>query len=321
MKSKLSKIAAIIIFLIANAIILNAQSNTIEEIQKTPTKYNNEVVKVKGLVKQHIEGNKTSTDMYVLVGDAGGFIRVLTSKGLPETYKKYSVTGILLKDADKGGYFISEQSRVLAEPVQIVETSQITEQLPEPVTKPFPLKIIIIIAIAILIIVLVYFLIKARKNEMNNVDYTDNETAAGAEDSTSEFVADTDDEDFKTIRVLTGAPKTMVFIPGELKIISGEDTGKSFKIAAYPTPAGNIVTIGREKITGEREYAHIQLKEKTVSRKQAEIIQKDGKLSVKNLSETNYSQVDGVELKPGEKADLHKNSTIRTGEVEFQYID
>ena len=98
------------------------------------------------------------------------------------------------------------------------------------------------------------------------------------------------------------------------------DKGKSFKIAGYPTPSGNVVSIGREEIQGERKYAHIQLNQKTISRKQAEIISIEGKLYVKNISETNYTQVDGIELKPNEKVELKPNSTIRTGEIEFQYI-
>jgi len=63
-----------------------------------------------------------------------------------------------------------------------------------------------------------------------------------------------------------------------------------------------------------------ELNQKTISRKQAEIISIEGKLYVKNISETNYTQVDGIELKPNEKVELKPNSTIRTGEIEFQYI-
>jgi hypothetical protein len=127
--------------------------------------------------------------------------------------------------------------------------------------------------------------------------------------------------DFKTVKIITSKPKTMVFIPGELVITTGEDKGKSFRIAGYPTPDGSVVSIGREAVGGERAYAHIQLDNRfrTVSHKQAEVIYRDGKLWVKNLSETNLTQVDGVELKPGEKAELKAGSSMRTGELEFQY--
>jgi len=126
-------------------------------------------------------------------------------------------------------------------------------------------------------------------------------------------------ESFKTIVVSPSAPKTIKFIPGFLEIINGEDKGKNFRIAGYPTPAGGIVTIGREEVAGERAFAHIQLKEKTVSRKQAELISTDGKLYIKNLSETNFTMVDGVELKPEQRIELKSDSIIRMGELEFRY--
>ena len=126
-------------------------------------------------------------------------------------------------------------------------------------------------------------------------------------------------ESYKTIVVSQGAPKTIKFIPGYLEIISGEDKSKKLRIAGYPTPSGGIVTIGREEVLGERAFAHIQLKEKTVSRKQAELISTDGKLFIKNLSETNFTRVDGVELKPEERTELKPGSVIRMGELEFQY--
>ncbi|MCU7497388.1 MAG: FHA domain-containing protein [Ignavibacteria bacterium] len=129
------------------------------------------------------------------------------------------------------------------------------------------------------------------------------------------------ESDFRTIKIVPPAPQTITFIPGLLEIISGDDKGKSFRIAGFPTQEGSVVSIGREVVTGERAYAHIQLNEKfrTVSRRQAELIYRDHKLFVKNLSETNLTQVDGVELKPGECAELKPDAKMRTGELEFQY--
>jgi predicted component of type VI protein secretion system len=77
--------------------------------------------------------------------------------------------------------------------------------------------------------------------------------------------------------------------------------------------------LGREEITGERAYAHIQLHEKTVSRKQAEILSDNGKLIIKNLSTTNYTMVDGKELLPGVTAELKPNTVFKVGEVEIRY--
>lgn len=162
------------------------------------------------------------------------------------------------------------------------------------------------ILLVVLVIVLIYFLFRKKP-------------AAGAPAGGGQQAAYS--TDFKTVKILTSKPKTMVFIPGELVITTGEDKGKSFRIAGFPTPEGSVVSIGREAVSGDRAYAHIQLdgRFRTVSHKQAEVIYKDGKLWVRNVSETNFTQVDGIELKPGEKAELKPMSTIRTGELEFQY--
>jgi hypothetical protein len=127
--------------------------------------------------------------------------------------------------------------------------------------------------------------------------------------------------DLKTVRLAPPSPMTMKYVPGELVLVSGEDKGKAFKIAGFPTPEGSIVTIGREAVTGERAYAHIQIHDRfhTVSRKQAEFIWKDKKLYVKNLSETNPTQVDGAEVKSGKLVQVKPGSIVRTGELEFQY--
>lgn len=129
----------------------------------------------------------------------------------------------------------------------------------------------------------------------------------------------TTSDEFKTIKI-SAPPKTLKFIPGKFVIISGEDKGKELRIAGYPTKAGFIVSVGRKEVLGEKAFAHIQLKEKTVSREQAEFIYDDNKLFVRNLSETNYTQLNGVDLKPGEISEVFPKSIIKFGEVEFQYL-
>jgi predicted component of type VI protein secretion system len=111
----------------------------------------------------------------------------------------------------------------------------------------------------------------------------------------------------------------MKFIPGEFEVITGDDKGRIIKIGGYPTEDGSIVTIGREEVTGQRDFAHIQLKEKTISRRQAEIILKDGKMYIKNLSQTNYTKLDGKEIPPNTSSELNSGSVITFGEVEMKY--
>jgi len=126
-------------------------------------------------------------------------------------------------------------------------------------------------------------------------------------------------QDFATIKIKNSPPPTMLLLPGELEIISGLDRGKTFRIAGFPSSEGAKVTIGRDNVDGDRSHAHIQLLEKTVSRKQAELTYKNSTMYVKNLSETNFTQVDGKLLSPNEETELKSGMILRTGEVEFKY--
>ncbi len=130
----------------------------------------------------------------------------------------------------------------------------------------------------------------------------------------------TGDSDYKTIRVVKNTPKTMKFIPGKFVISDGKDRGKEFKIAAFPTNKGFIVTLGRKEVAGERAYSHIQLNEMTVSREQAELHLIENRLYIKNLSETNPTELNGNPLDPGQMDEVKPGSIVKAGEVEFQYI-
>jgi pSer/pThr/pTyr-binding forkhead associated (FHA) protein len=276
------------------------QKTFIEKIQSHPEKYKGENVLVYGYVKQQIDDSSKTTDSYILQGDKGGNIIVNTASALPETFKKYKVEGIVYISAETGMVFISEKSRVL-------------------VSGGRNMVLIMIIACLLILVVLFGVLFLTNRNRRSGSDRII--TKEPIPSRPAENYDRTAMDDFKTIRIAPSSDsKTMVLIPGELKIIGGEDKGKSFRIAGYPSNSGNVVTIGREVVSGEREYAHIELKEKTVSRQQAEIIQQNGKLWLKNLSKTNLTQVDGVALKIDEMVELKPNSTIKAGEVVFQYV-
>ena len=120
-------------------------------------------------------------------------------------------------------------------------------------------------------------------------------------------------------------PKTMKFIPGKLVIISGPDEGREFRIAGFPQEEedGNVVTIGRADVKGEKAFAHIQLGDtyRTVSRIQAEVIQKtsSNEVYLRNKSTTNPTQVNGEEVPPEESVELQNEDTIQMGELILRY--
>ncbi len=136
-------------------------------------------------------------------------------------------------------------------------------------------------------------------------------------------------QDYDTIRFEPDVPPTMQFIPGKLEILNGPDKGKTFMLAGYPTPDGSISSIGRDHsgwedqsaLSGGRKYAHVRIKDdsRTLSRMQAEMIYRNGKLYLKNLSSVNPSQVDGADVAINDIAEVKSGSKIKAGFIEFRY--
>jgi len=180
---------------------------------------------------------------------------------------------------------------------------------------------VIVGGIALLFLLVIAYFVLGSKKLPNKFEA---ESLIASEEATSGEVSPEPSpvrpSDFKTIRINIGGPKTLDTIPGKFEIISGRDIGKEFKMNGIPGPNGCVLTIGREKMTGDAAYSHIQLFEKTVSRRQAEIHYIDNKMFLVNLSETNPTQLNGVELKIAVATEILDESVIKTGEVEFKYL-
>lgn len=297
---------------------VNSQSTTVENIRKYPRSYHGDNVTVKGLVTIYRAGSG-NTKYYILRDDYGATIKVNTAEGPPEINQMYTIEGIVYFDEATNTPFISEKSRTK----QFIDDDKEdgkkdTTEIKPPLTTDNTLIYILIGGIAVL--VALYFILKGRQSAPAYTPPASSDSySAPTIKLRPEDMQTQSSDDFKTIKITASSPKTLKFIPGKLTIVSGEDTGKSFKIAGYPTSEGSIVSIGREEVKGDRAYSHIQLMQKTISRKQAEIVQKEGKLYVKNMSDTNYTQLDGVELKVGEKAELKTGAVLRLGELEVKY--
>jgi len=178
------------------------------------------------------------------------------------------------------------------------------------------LLIIVIGGSAILLLILIIvLLLKKKSGEVNKKKIPEVKSAP----TIPEKSMPTPKENLKTMIIPATSSRTMKFIPGGLEVLTGEDKGRIIRISGYPTPEGSIVTIGREPVTGPRDFAHIQFKERTISRRQAEIIYKDGKLYIKNLSETNFTSLDGKEIPVNTAVELKSDSIITFGEIEMKY--
>lgn len=310
MNKKIFVFIGIICVLSFSVIFGQEKVKQVNDILSDPSKYLKEDIQVTGLVIQYVEGTEKTTSFYYLKDDFGAIIKVHTAEGKPETNIKYIVNGILYIDPLTELPFISERSKTRADP--------------DIVTPPQHVKtwweknwlLIVIITSAILLFTLILLLFGRRKNvaapgiksinNNQNITYEKNEPPVPK-------------DNLKTMVIPSTAPRTMKFIPGEFEVITGDDKGRIIKIGGYPTEEGSIVTIGREEVTGQRDFAHIQLKEKTISRRQAEIILKDGKMYIKNLSQTNYTKLDGKEIPPNTSSELNSGSVITFGEVEMKY--
>ena len=271
---------------------------TIDNILGSPGKYNNEFVKIRGQVIQYSPGDNQSTASYTVQGEYGGKIIVTTMDNKPDVFQIYEVAGTVVIDP------------YTQEPYLIERFKYVSNIGGGAVENPLILFAFFIGSLAIAVIVVIYYVKKTIKNSM-----PPSVPAYAGVKSGASF-----DNDFKTIRMTVNNPKNLVYMPGKLVIVSGPDVGKELMISGFPSTRGNIVTVGRENVAGDKAYSHIQLTESTISRKQAEIIQAENRILLKNLSETNYTQLNGKELKPEQEKEITPNSVIRMGSLEFKYV-
>jgi hypothetical protein len=286
----------------------------INSIISNPGLYKDEKVRMRGHISQYIPGDATTTSYYYLKGDFGEGIKVITLSEKPEVLKKYEVVGIVnINLAEAEAYLVEHQKICLDCPIS-------PPPPPQSWCKANQTLCYIIIggALLLLLLVIVYFILRSVNSKSRNYSEIHPYHTPPVPRPGSPVIPS--DTDFQTIKISHSAPKTLKLLPGKLQIVSGLDKGKEFKMQAFPTATGGILTIGREKKSGDAEFSHIQLLEKTVSRQQAELVYKEGKLYIKNLSETNYTQLNGKELQPGEMTAMEPNSIIKTGEVEFKYV-
>jgi predicted component of type VI protein secretion system len=350
----LTIMSTITILLLVNVNVLFAQTNkapmktTIEKIVDNPGAFIDETVIVQGLVVKYFREPSHTNSFYSLKGKYDGKILVkVEAQKEPLLEHFYEVKGTVFKEngnvfihqtetaeiPDLKNYTWGNSNEVLDnDDVSNLEKSDKIEKddsgeeigvLPDKGMSFY----IIVAAIVIVIIVLVVLLIKmtSKKNEVEVNVNQPTSTPPPVPQPAPQPVQSTSvsDDDYKTIKLVRDSAKTLKFIPGKLEIVSGPDAGKSFRLSGYPTSQGSVVTIGTLEEKGDRQYAHIQIDKsfRTVSRRQAEIIfnEKEKKLYIKNLSNTNYTKVDDVELNPNEAIELKDGSVISMGELSFRY--
>ena len=290
-------------------------------ILKSPGAYVHEKVEVEGIVEKLIGDQGRSTVFYILKDDFGDAMRVRSAEGHPEAGKRYRITGVVSIHANSKEPYISESKRVLQEKAPIAPPPV----MPEPEEEDDTLLIVGLVVLGLALVGIAGFLASRQKGgapAAAPVPAVESVVAAPEGEEPEEEVAPgppaTEVFETSTIKIEL-SPATMKFMPGSFEILSGEEQGEKIRIQGYPTKDGAETTIGREEIAGDRRFAHVQLKQPTVSRQQAKLVVRGGAYQLVNLGETNPSQVNGRELAVNESVALEPGDTVRFGEVELRF--
>jgi len=270
----------------------------IEDITSNPGSFHHERVVFEGFITRYVAGTASTSSYYEIQGDYGARIRVNTSESAPKINARYRVVGTITI-YNQEPLVIETNKSLLEEPPVIISNGG-------GESDDNTMMIVIIIG---LVVAPEPFLPPSMPT-----------------DGGSTMIINKG-QSYDTIKFESSVPATMKFIPGKLEIINGPDKGKAFMLAGYPTPDGSVSSIGRDyegwesALSGGRKYAHIRIKDesKTLSRMQAEIVYKNGKVFLKNLSSVNPSQVDGCEVPTNETMEIKTGSVIKAGFIEFRY--
>lgn len=298
-----------------------ANRTTVESIVNFPGRYEHERVVFEGHIMRYVAGTPTTSSYYEIQGDYGARLRVNTTAPRPVILKRYQVEGTLIMYND-APLVIESTKRLLEDaPVRVAPPVEEPKEVVQETSWIQDNMLYVLIAAGVVVLALIVLIIVFATRSTPPAPVTPiTERAEEKRETIVEKPTFSTPSQYKTVRMAVDTPKTMRFMPGRLEIVSAEDKGKSFKMAGFPSDNGSVVTLGRESVSGERGYSHIQLNDQTVSRKQAEIIYRDAKMFIKNLSETNYTKVDGKEIKPNELAEITNGAIIKTGAIEFRYI-
>ncbi len=321
---------------LVNSWVWGQQSTTIESIRETPRHYIQEYVEFTGYIERYVPGTAETTSFYQIRGDYGGSIRVNTSSQRPAINAKYRVSGTVIFDQET--LLVIEERKTRLSDAPGVSPRQEGPVTPPPGSSRNNAMLIAIVVLAVIVIVgaLVLFFNRSAKPKAmyaRSGDFISDDSATppvpSSKVSGSGFASQNLGQQYETVRVETSVPPTLKFIPGKLLITNGPDKGKTLILSGYPTPEGNVLTIGRDfrewqdhpKLSGDRKYAHIRIKDdsRTLSRIQAEIIYREDRVYLKNLSEVNPCKVNGTDVAVNESVELSPGAKITTGYIEFSY--
>lgn len=291
--------------LIAASFSIAADDLIVSEIIGNPGKYTGEVVSVTGEIEQ-FSGSTETTMYYILKGTHGGIIQVNTAASVPdvEISKLHIVKGIVYIDQVTRKPFISEQGRTIIDVPQQTNNDQEgggTDNLRYVLYGLGGLAVLLVLLILVML---------ARRGSGRKIPQQEPESVAKQTGEASE------PKEFKTM-VIQPNP-TLKFMPGVVEIMSGNDSGKEFQLFGVPRGNENVMVVG-QRSNKEAKIALDQQHYPTVSRAQAEFVEKNGKACIRNLSATNITQVNGKPLANDQLVELNFGDTITMGALKLKY--
>jgi hypothetical protein len=322
-----------------------ANLTDIQAIIDNPGQYSNDIHEVKGSVTRIIDVAPSEMTTYILRSESGAEIRVKTREAKPEVNTTYRVRGLVQVEGFTREATLTERSRTLVTAPGAAEAEETTAEADDGGGMPTWAILLLVVGGVVVVGFIGYYVLQGQQGGQpasaqgggdgrpaNGMGIEADATAMGGARSGGSSSGDIPGMRSESSSSLTSSgpatlrlkapPKTMKFIPGKLVVSAGPDQGTEFRIAGHPTQEGNVVTIGRAKVEGERAFAHIQLGEtyRTVSRIQAEIVQKDdGEVLLRNKSTTNPTLVNNEILPAEETVKLSDGDLIQMGELVMRY--
>lgn len=301
------------------------KSYKVEDILKNPQEYNNEVVTIKGFVTQLVPGTAKNTAFYLLRDDWGGVLKIRTSKDLPKINEKYIVTGPIGIDLSvtPNEVYLSEEIRKLESEIGTVPTGApvISEEKPTiamPTKKWWQrtssLLLLGLIVIGLAIVITFFFAFARKREEPETIFEVEKGKALEKEEiriPEPEQVLEGD-----TVKMAMPPAGTLKMLPGRLIVLQGDTKVKEIRFYKTKAEDENEITFGR---AAGKPYSHIQLKEMTVSAKQAKIIYAGKKFTLINYSKTNPTRVNDIEIEENGMIELKDGDKIQMGEVIFEF--
>jgi hypothetical protein len=336
----MKKITVFLLMMFYSMMILAVETKpiatTIGKINRNPDTLLNQVVQIDVRIDNRLTSQTATVSHYRVTGEYEGEYMIIHAPFSTLVIgEKYRITGVLYEATNRqwfinasNFYIIDDFNGNVLGYVDPAGQPQISEDT--PATLPIETQkkgffeeykdIILIIAAALILIIAIIIIVMLVKKGSSQPAPAPTVTPTPPIPTRPVY-----NDDFATVKIPKDVTenKTLRFIRGVLTITSGEDKGKSFRLAGHEANGAFVVTMGTKEADPGKEHAHILIdrKFKTVSRRQAEFIYKpqEEKLFVKNLSTVNYTVVDGRELAPTEMAEVKNGSVIRTGELEFKY--